>query len=112
MIPVGGADFITGQILILGGRLPFWGVIALILVITMFLSDIINNAATVVLMAPVGISLAQGLGASIDPFLMAIAVGESCAFLIPIGHQSNTLFMGPGVTGSVITGAWDCPLKY
>ncbi|MFO7865271.1 MAG: SLC13 family permease [Candidatus Aminicenantes bacterium] len=103
MIPVGeametsgGADFIAGQISTVGERLPFWGVIALILVITMFLSDIINNAATVVLMAPVGISLAQGLGASIDPFLMAIAVGGSCAFLTPIGHQSNTLVMGPG----------------
>ncbi|MDT8273376.1 MAG: anion permease, partial [Desulfomonilia bacterium] len=56
----------------------------------------INNAATVVLMAPIGISIAQGMNASIDPFLMAIAVGGSCAFLTPIGHQSNTLVMGPG----------------
>lgn len=103
MIPVGsamessgGAAFIADQILILGDKFPFWAVITLILVITMFLSDIINNAATVVLMAPVGISLAHSMGASIDPFLMAIAVGGSCAFLTPIGHQSNTLVMGPG----------------
>jgi di/tricarboxylate transporter len=103
MIPVGGAmetsggaAFIANQILILGQQVPFWAVITLILVITMFLSDIINNAATVVLMAPVGISLAHSMGASIDPFLMAIAVGGSCAFLTPIGHQSNTLVMGPG----------------
>jgi di/tricarboxylate transporter len=103
MIPVGtametsgGAAFIADQILILGEKFPFWAVITLILVITMFLSDIINNAATVVLMAPVGISLAHSMGASIDPFLMAIAVGGSCAFLTPIGHQSNTLVMGPG----------------
>jgi di/tricarboxylate transporter len=103
MIPVGtametsgGAAFIADQILILGEQFPFWAVITLILVITMFLSDIINNAATVVLMAPVGISLAHSMGASIDPFLMAIAVGGSCAFLTPIGHQSNTLVMGPG----------------
>ena len=103
MIPVGGAmetsggaAFIANQILTLGEQFPFWAVITLILVITMFLSDIINNAATVVLMAPVGISLAHSMGASIDPFLMAIAVGGSCAFLTPIGHQSNTLVMGPG----------------
>jgi di/tricarboxylate transporter len=62
----------------------------------MFLSDIVNNAAAVVLMAPIGIGIAQGLGVSVDPFLMAIAIGASCAFLTPIGHQSNTLVMGPG----------------
>lgn len=62
----------------------------------MFLSDLVNNAAAVVLMAPIGISLANGLHVSVDPFLMAIAVGASCSFLTPIGHQSNTLVMGPG----------------
>jgi di/tricarboxylate transporter len=60
------------------------------------LSSIINNAATVVLMAPIAIGVANGLGFSVDPFLMAVAVGGSCAFLTPIGHQSNTLVMGPG----------------
>ncbi|MFW6159886.1 MAG: SLC13 family permease, partial [Acidobacteriota bacterium] len=103
MIPVGtamettgGANLIATQFLLLGNSIPFWALLTLILVITMFLSDIINNAATVVLMAPIGISLAHGLGVSIDPFLMAIAVGGSCAFLTPIGHQANTLVMGPG----------------
>jgi di/tricarboxylate transporter len=62
----------------------------------MLLSAVINNAATVVLMAPIGIGLAQGIGASIDPFLMAIAVGASSSFLTPIAHQSNVLVMGPG----------------
>jgi len=103
MIPVGaamessgGASSIAAQILRLGGQLPVWAMLTMVLVITMFLSDIINNAATVVLMAPIGISLAHGLGVSIDPFLMAIAVGGSCAFLTPIGHQANILVMGPG----------------
>jgi len=103
MIPVGGALEITGgakliatQILNLGDQFPLWAMVTVILVVTMFLSDIINNAATVVLMAPISISVAQGLGASIDPFLMAVALGGSCAFLTPIGHQSNTLVMGPG----------------
>ncbi|MEJ5224246.1 MAG: SLC13 family permease [Anaerolineales bacterium] len=68
----------------------------LLLVFTMFLSDLVNNAAAVVLMAPIGIRLAQGMGASPDPFLMALTIGASCAFLTPIGHQSNTLVMGPG----------------
>ena len=62
----------------------------------MLLSAIINNAATVVLMAPVGISLAGSLGVSADTFLMAIAIGASASFLSPIAHQSNTLVMGPG----------------
>lgn len=103
MIPVGeslqitgGADLIAGQILLAGESFPTWAVLAIVLIVTMFLSDIINNAATVVLMAPIGIGIADGLGTSVDPFLMAVAVGGSCAFLTPVGHQSNTLVMGPG----------------
>jgi len=65
-------------------------------VLTMMLSDVINNAAAAVLMAPIAVSLANGFDASVDPFLMAVAVSASCAFLTPIGHQSNTLVMGPG----------------
>jgi di/tricarboxylate transporter len=103
MIPVGqalettgGAQLIASKIMDIGSHFPVWATLAVVLVVTMFLSDLINNAATVVLMAPIGISIAQGLNVSIDPFLMAIAVGGSCAFLTPIGHQSNTLVMGPG----------------
>ncbi|MEE4176205.1 MAG: SLC13 family permease [Bacteroides sp.] len=111
MLPVGaaleatgGAALIASMILDLGGSIPNWAILTLILVITMFLSDIINNAATVVLMAPIAIGVAHGIGASIDPFLMAVAVGGSCAFLTPIGHQSNTLVMGPG--GYKFTDYW------
>ncbi len=70
--------------------------LALVLVITMFVSDIINNAATAVIMAPIAATVATSLGASPDPFLMAVAIGASCAFLTPIGHQNNLLVMGPG----------------
>lgn len=103
MIPVGqalevsgGAELIASQILKMGGNMPGWAMLAVVLVVTMFLSDIINNAATVVLMAPIAMNVADGINASLDPFLMAVAIGGSCAFLTPIGHQSNTLVMGPG----------------
>ena len=69
--------------------------LVVVLVVTMFLSDLMNNAATAAVMCPIGISTANHLGVSADAFLMAIAVGASCAFLTPIGHQNNTLILGP-----------------
>jgi di/tricarboxylate transporter len=103
MIPVGtaleisgGAHTIADIIQSVGTGLPVWMMLTTIMVITMFLSNIINNAATAVLMAPIGIIIAQNAGFSIDPFLMTIAVGASSPFLTPIGHQSNTLVMAPG----------------
>jgi di/tricarboxylate transporter len=111
MIPVGmaletsgGAATIGQTVLWTTETLPPWAVLAVILVLTMFISDIINNAATVVLMAPIAIHIAQALGHSIDPYLMAVAIGGSSAFLTPIGHQSNTLVMGPG--GYKFTDYW------
>ncbi len=70
--------------------------LVLILVVTMFLSDLMNNAATAAVMCPIAISTAAALGVSADSFLMAVAIGASCAFLTPIGHQNNTLILGPG----------------
>ena len=70
--------------------------LVLILVVTMNLSDLMNNAATAAVMCPIAIGTANQLGVSIDPFLMAVAIGGSCAFLTPIGHQNNTLILGPG----------------
>ena len=103
MIPIGGAltssgltvasaDFITAN---LSGVNVMW-VLVVILVFTMFISDLINNAATAVIMAPLSMQVAQQMNHPIEPFLMAVAVGASCAFLSPIGHQCNTLVMGPG----------------
>jgi di/tricarboxylate transporter len=103
MIPVGqaletsgGAELIAGLLLQISGGMPPVISLLLLMVGTMFLSDIINNAAAAVLMAPIAINLAIGIGASADPFLISVALGASCAFLTPIGHQSNTLVMGPG----------------
>ena len=103
MIPVGealettgGAARIASALAGLGGFMPPWAMLGVILVTTTLLSAVINNAAAVILMAPIAMSVAKTLGASVDPFLMAVAVGGSSAFLTPIGHQSNTIVMGPG----------------
>ncbi len=103
MLPIGGALETTGGAALVADRLldlsrvfSAPGSLALLLLATMLLSNLINNAAAALLMAPVGVHLAQSLGVSIDPFLMAVAVGASAPFLTPIGHQSNTLVMGPG----------------
>jgi di/tricarboxylate transporter len=71
-------------------------VLTLVLGTTMLVSDVVNNAATAVMMAPIAVALAKGLEVSPDPFLMAVAVGTTVAVLTPIGHQNNTLVMGPG----------------
>ena len=92
----GGAQLIAETILSAQNWLPPLWMLIFVLIVTMGLSDIVKNAAAVVIMAPIVISLAQGLGVSIDPFLMAIIVGSSSAFLTPFGHQSNVLVMGPG----------------
>ncbi|MCA2010844.1 SLC13 family permease [Cereibacter sphaeroides] len=70
--------------------------LVVVLVVTMMLSDVMNNAATAAVMAPIALGIAAQLGASPDGFLMAVAIGASCAFLTPIGHQNNTLILGPG----------------
>ncbi|MDA3873720.1 MAG: anion permease, partial [Kiritimatiellae bacterium] len=72
------------------------GMIALLLLSTALLSNVVNNAAAAILAAPIAVDLAHASGTHPDPFLMAVAVGASCAFLTPIGHQSNTLVMEPG----------------
>ncbi|MEI4473195.1 SLC13 family permease [Frigidibacter sp. MR17.24] len=73
-----------------------WVAVAVLLVATMCLSDVLNNNATAILAAPVGIRLAEATGTNPDTYLMAVAVGASCAFLTPIGHQNNTIVLGPG----------------
>lgn len=95
MEETGGAELIASTILSFQQYLSSEILLLMILVVTMFLSDLINNAATAVLMAPISFSIATGLGVSPDPFLMAIVIGASSAYLTPVGHQSNALVMGP-----------------
>ncbi|WP_417770525.1 SLC13 family permease [Stappia sp.] len=73
--------------------------LAMVMLVTMFLSDVMNNAATAAVMCPIAIGIAATLGVAADAFLMAVAIGASCAFLTPIGHQNNTLILGPGGFG-------------
>jgi di/tricarboxylate transporter len=103
MLPVADAIATTGTAdlvahFLLDNMAQGNAVIALIaiLVVTMFLSDVVNNAATAALMCPIAISAASQLEVNADAFLMAVAIGASCAFLTPIGHQNNTLVLGPG----------------
>jgi di/tricarboxylate transporter len=92
----GATDLIAGYLSVAADALSPAGALALILVAAMAVTPFLNNAATVLVMAPIAVSLARSLGYRPDPFLMAVAVGAACDFLTPIGHQCNTLVMGPG----------------
>lgn len=103
MIPIGsaleasgGTALIAQSIVSLSEGYGAMIVLTLLMVVTMTLSDVLNNTATTVIAAPIAIDIANRLGVSADPFLMAVAVAASCAFLTPIGHKNNTLIMGPG----------------
>ncbi len=111
MIPIsnalestGSSQLIADLVLNVTSGLPSWCIIALIMIITMCLSDIVNNAATALIMAPIAVSIAMSMGANADAFLMSVAIGASCAFLTPIGHQCNALILGPG--GYKFTDYW------
>lgn len=103
MIPIGGAlessggtALIANAIVDWTGNLPTVAVLAILMIVTMTLSDVLNNVATALIAAPIGIDIANRLGANPDTFLMTVAVAASCAFLTPIGHKNNTIIMGPG----------------
>nr|WP_240611049.1 SLC13 family permease [Oceaniglobus ichthyenteri] len=103
LIPVAGAMLTTGAADLLARFLvdtiaqsnPI-AALAVVLITTMFLSDVMNNAATAAILCPIALGIASTLGVNPDSFLMAVAIGASCAFLTPIGHQNNTLILGPG----------------
>jgi di/tricarboxylate transporter len=92
----GGAELIAGGLANVSGSLPPVGALFLVMLAAMALTPFLNNAATVLIMAPIAASVAVKLGLNADPFLMAVAIGAACDFLTPIGHQCNTLVMGPG----------------
>lgn len=103
LIPVGEALQSTGATSLISGAIvgvaidvPVWALLAIIMITSMLLSDLVHNTPTAVLMAPIAYSVALGMDYSTDAFLMAVAVGAASPYLTPIGHQSNTLVMGPG----------------
>ena len=103
MIPIGAAFDSSGgaaliaQLIVDGTQgFPVFVVLLTLMVVTMTLSDVLNNVATALIAAPIAVDIAVNLGVSPDPFLMAVAVAASCAFLTPIGHKNNTIILGPG----------------
>lgn len=92
----GGTALIADWLAMVTSGLPLWVAILVMLVATMTLSDVLNNTATAIIAAPIAINLASATGSNPDPFLMAVAIGASCAFLTPIGHKNNMLILGPG----------------
>ena len=103
LIPIGtaleasGATALVAETIVRWSQgLPVAAVLAILMIVTMTLSDVLNNVATALIAAPIGVDIARHLDVSPDPFLMAVAVASSCAFLTPIGHKNNTIIMGPG----------------
>jgi di/tricarboxylate transporter len=103
LIPIGSALESSGATALIADGLLAWThglspvlVLALVMIVTMTLSDVLNNVATALIAAPIGLDIATRLGVNPDTFLMGIAVAASCAFLTPIGHKNNTIVMGPG----------------
>ncbi|MFQ5348966.1 MAG: SLC13 family permease [Thermoanaerobaculia bacterium] len=92
----GGTALVAETIVGWSEGLPVAAVLAILMIVTMTLSDVLNNVATALIAAPIGVDIAVQLGVSPDPFLMGVAVASSCAFLTPIGHKNNTIIMGPG----------------
>ncbi len=93
---VGGADLIAGQILTATQGFPAWVALVVLMIVTMTLSDFLNNVATTLIAAPVALGVAAATGTNPDAWLMAVAVAASCAFLTPVGHKNNTIILGPG----------------
>jgi len=92
----GGAQLVAVKMILFSDHFHPVATLAVLMTGTMLLSNVVNNAAAAVLMAPIAIHLAKGMNVSVDPLLMAVAIGASCAFLTPVGHQSNALVMAPG----------------
>ncbi|MCR6502281.1 SLC13 family permease [Shinella sp. CPCC 101442] len=92
----GASELIAGWLGAVAVHLPPFGALALILLTAMAVTPFLNNAATVLVMAPIAASFAGALHYKPEAFLMAVAIGAGCDFLSPVGHQCNTLVMGPG----------------
>ena len=91
----GGTELIADGLIDLTKGLPTWTILSVLMIVAMTLSDVLNNTATTIVAAPIGIQMAQSVGVNPVPFLMAVALAASSAFLTPIGHENNTLILRP-----------------
>jgi di/tricarboxylate transporter len=96
LLDTGAARLIAGSIVMIAGQVSPLVMLAIVLMMTMAITPVLNNAATVVIMAPIAISIAERMGIVPDAFLIAVAIGASCDFLTPFGHHNNTIILGPG----------------
>ena len=96
LLDTGAARLIGGSIVTISGQVGPLVMLAVVLTMTMAITPVLNNPATVVIMAPIAISIAERMAVAPDAFLMAVAIGASCDFLTPFGHHNNTIIMGPG----------------
>jgi di/tricarboxylate transporter len=96
LLDTGAARLIGGSIVTISGQVGPLVILAVVLTMTMAITPVLNNPATVVIMAPIAISIAERMAVAPDAFLMAVAIGASCDFLTPFGHHNNTIIMGPG----------------
>ena len=92
----GGADLLAGGFSAVFGHMPAMVVLGALMMSSMICAPFMHNAPTVLILGPVAVGVAQRLGLSPDPFLMAVAAGAGCDFLTPVGHQCNTMVLGPG----------------
>jgi di/tricarboxylate transporter len=92
----GGTQLVTSAIISQTEGLPVWFILAIVMAVTMVLSDFLNSIATALIAAPIGVGVAQSLDVSPDPFLMGVALAGTCGLLTPIGHKNNAIIMGPG----------------
>jgi len=92
----GGTALLSSALLDWTEVLPLWAILAILMALTMALSAVLNNVATALILGPIAVDMSRQLEVNPDPFLMAVAVAASCAFLTPIGHKNNTLILGPG----------------
>ena len=92
----GGAELLASQIEVLTRGYPGWVALAVLMLVTMTMSDFLNNVATTLIAAPIAVSIATATNTNPDTYLMGVAVSASCAFLTPIGHKNNTIILGPG----------------
>lgn len=96
MTSSGAADHISKLLMSITSFSAPWFIVGILMLLTMLITNLLHNATAAIILAPIALELAKTQSLSPDLYLMTVAVGACSAFLTPIGHQANTLVMGPG----------------